>query len=224
MKFFFITIIVFSLALSGHAQQTEKKVIKSKSPSSKEVFYVIKGTDIKHGEYSRMLRGVINISEKGQYDSGTKSGVWEYYDQNDEVEQRYDFDRNELIYNKYAEPVSFGITRSALIIDGELHENTTGELPILLGGMSKYLYYLRNSLKYPSRARDAQIEGTVIISATVNVDGQIVDEKIEGEAAYGLGEEALRIIQLLPDDWLPVSIEGKPVAIRLFIPIRFVLS
>jgi len=224
MKFSLIAFVFFSIFLSSQAQQTERKTVKGKNPHSTEVFYVIKGTDIKHGKYNKTLRGVIQISEKGQFENGIKTGVWEYLDPKGQVEQRYDFSKNELIYNKNESTPFAGGTKSALIIDGKLYENTTGKLPLLLGGMSKYTYYLANNLQYPSQARAERIEGTVIVSVTITVDGRIVDEAIEGEAAYGLGEEALRIAQLLPDEWIPLTIEGKPVATRLFIPIRFMLS
>lgn len=51
----------------------------------------------------------------------------------------------------------------------------------------------------------------------------MIDEKVEGEAAYGLGEEALRVIQLLPDEWIPLNVNEKSVDTRIFIPIRFLL-
>lgn len=222
---FFLTAILFAFS-TFYSQEpiTEKKVHKSKNPNSREVFYVIKGTDIKHGDYSKTLRGIISISEKGQYENGLKTGLWEYYDPNGEVEQRYDFSKNKLIYNKYANEGGLTTFKSALIIDGKLHENDTGELPVFLGGMSKYSYYLANNLRYPSRAKRGEIEGTVIISVTITTDGKIIDEQIEGEAGYGLGEEALRVVKLLPDEWIPLTLRGEPVSTRLFIPIRFRLS
>ncbi|HLT08064.1 MAG TPA: energy transducer TonB [Cyclobacteriaceae bacterium] len=101
-----------------------------------------------------------------------------------------------------------------------MHENNTGRLPVLLGGMSKYTYFLASNLRYPAKARENEIEGTVI---TITTDGYIIDEKVEGEAGFGLGDEALRVVQLLPDDWIPLAVDGKPVATRMFIPIRFIL-
>lgn len=221
MKFIPLTSIFFFLLLSAAAQQTEKKTIRSKNPDSREVYYVIKGTDIKHGPYSRTLRGTISISEKGQYDNGLKSGVWEYFDPTGKVEQRYDFSEDELVYERKESSSFAGATKSALIINGEFIENDTGQLPVLLGGSSKYAYYLANNLVYPSQARANQVEGTVIVSVTITTDGRIVDEQIEGEAGFGLGEEALRVARLLPDEWIPLTLDGKPVATRMFIPIRF---
>lgn len=221
MKFIPLAFIFFFLVLSVPAQQTEKKTKRGKNPDSREVYYVITGTDIKHGAYSRTLRGTISISEKGQYDNGLKSGVWEYLDPSGQVEQRYDFSKNELVYERNDSSSFAGATKSALIIKGELRENNTGRLPVLLGGSSKYAYYLANNLVYPSQARANQVEGTVIVSVTITTDGRIVDEQIEGEAGFGLGEEALRVVRLLPDEWIPLTLDGKLVATRMFIPIRF---
>lgn len=215
------------LLLSGQfvqAQETEKVRQKTKNPPAREVFHVIKGTDTKHGKYNRTLRGTPSIEEAGQFDNGKKVGVWEYFDPTGAVEQKYDFNKKEFVYNKHENKPALGNTNSAIIEDGKLIKNNTGQLPVLLGGMSKYHYFLANNLQYPPKARAAKIEGTVIISVTITQDGRIIDEKVEGEAGYGLGEEALRVIKLLPDEWIPLYMNGEPVDTRLFIPIGFKLS
>lgn len=228
MKYLPIFLLIFVCVMlsipSGNAQETQKVNRKSKNPDAREVFYVIKGTDTKHGEYSRTLKGTPSIEEKGQFENGKKAGIWEYFDPTGAVEQKYDFNKNELVYNKYENKPALGITNSAIIENGKLKKNNTGQLPVLLGGMSKHHYYLANNLQYPAKARAAKIEGTVIISVTITQDGKIIDEKVEGEAGYGLGEEALRVIKLFPDEWIPLYINGNPVDTRLFIPIRFKLS
>lgn len=225
MKFILPVFIFFFLLLPAQAQQqTERKTVKSKNPDSRELFYVIKGTDIKHGDYRKTFIGMISVSEKGQYDNGIKAGVWEYLDAQGQVEQRYDFTQGKLIYDRHGPSSIAGATKSALIINGEFRENTTGQLPVLLGGRSKYAYFLANNMVYPSEAKINKVEGTVIISVTITRDGRIIDEQVEGEAGFGLGDEALRVIRLLPDEWVPITVEGEPVATRLFIPIRFILS
>ncbi|HLT08065.1 MAG TPA: hypothetical protein VK014_11090 [Cyclobacteriaceae bacterium] len=100
MKFFSFAYILFFLILSAQAQQTEKTTLRSKHPNVKEIFYVLKGTNIKHGEYHKTCYGVIKVSEKGRYNNGVKTGIWEYYDQKGAVEHRYDFSRHELLYEK----------------------------------------------------------------------------------------------------------------------------
>lgn len=224
MKFFIPALMLLLLFQPAQAQQTEKKTAKGKNPRSREVFHVIQGTDVKHGAYRKTLMGKFAVSERGSYDNGKKTGVWEYFDAQGQVEQRYDFSRNELVYDKNASTAFAGATKSAIIVNGELRENPTGRLPVLLGGISKYAFYLANYLQYPPEARANQVEGTVIVSVTITSEGKIVDEQIEGEAGFGLGEEALRVMRLLPDEWIPLIVDGQAVATRLFIPIRFRLS
>ena len=47
------------------------------------------------------------------------------------------------------------------------------------GGKSELFRYLRNEIEYPRSAKEAGIEGTVIVNFVVNKDGSITDVQIE---------------------------------------------
>src|SRR4030095_10006562 len=112
-----------------------------------------------------------------------------------------------------------------MICSGQnLIENNTGATPIFLGGNSKLSYYFVKYLRYPAPARRMGTEGIVIVSATVTKDGKMIDEKVELGLENGLSEEALRLLQMLPDDWIPLKINGEPVETRVFIPVKFKLA
>src|SRR5690606_3003866 len=111
MKYFIalLSLAVFMLNPKiSWAQETEKVSVKNKIPDSREVFYVIKGTTVRHGEYSRTLKGSMGIEEKGQYENGEKVGVWEFFGPSGVVEQKYDFSKKQLLFDKYSQKPSLG--------------------------------------------------------------------------------------------------------------------
>jgi len=94
--------------------------------------------------------------------------------------------------------------------------------PTPVGGMEQWNIYLRKNLKYPSQAKRMGIEGTVYISFVVNTDGTIQDASLLRGIGAGCDEEALRVIQNAPN-WNPGKQRGRPVRVRMSLPIRFKL-
>jgi len=68
-------------------------------------------------------------------------------------------------------------------------------------------------------------EGTVYTSFLVTTNGKIADARIEkkGHQRAEFEEEALRVINAMPK-WKPAMLNGKPVAIRLYLAIPFFLN
>lgn len=96
-------------------------------------------------------------------------------------------------------------------------------MPEFSGGYSELIRYLQRELKYPKKALQKGIEGTVSIGFTVQKDGSVSDIKVlKGITEGGLREEALRVVSKMPL-WKPGMKDGKPVATRLLLPITFTL-
>jgi TonB family protein len=55
--------------------------------------------------------------------------------------------------------------------------------------------YINNKLRFPEKAKKAQVKGTVEIECIVNVDGSLSDIKISKSLGYGCDEEALRLVK-----------------------------
>lgn len=76
-KPFSLLLVLILLVVITQAQETSKFNIKKKLEcyTIKETFYALKpDSGIKHGKYTRSIS---YYSEKGQYDHGKKTGVWE---------------------------------------------------------------------------------------------------------------------------------------------------
>jgi periplasmic protein TonB len=215
MRVLLLTILILMTKIQLFAQATENKTIKN--DEYEETFSVLKeDQSIRHGHSKKVYLGHSARIEEGQYDHNKKIGIWEYYNDNGEIEQKFDFDRDSLIFFN-----PFNAVSSSWILRGDsIFENTTGKKPILLGGDGKYASYLRY-LKYPAEARENRREGVVFVSARVTSDGKLVDEKVEKKLGMGLDEEALKIIQMLPDEWIPLKVNGTPVDSKVLFRLRF---
>jgi protein TonB len=95
--------------------------------------------------------------------------------------------------------------------------------PEFPGGMEAWNEYLRKNLKYPTQARRMGIEGTVYVVFVVNTDGTVQDVELLRGIGGGCDEEALRVVSGAPK-WSPGKQRGRPVRVRMRLPIRFKLG
>jgi protein TonB len=109
-------------------------------------------------------------------------------------------------------------------------EDTTENQPLVAdlqpeypGGLAAMYSFLAKNLKYPNAARLKGIEGKVIVRFTIDTTGKLVDPKIVKDPGYGLGEEALRVLMLMPK-WKPGELKGKKVRVWYTLPINFELD
>jgi protein TonB len=108
-------------------------------------------------------------------------------------------------------------------IPEEIIETGFDENPEPPGGAAGYAKYLAEHIKYPARAIDAGVQGTVYISLVVDKTGNVSDVKIKSDrVGYGCGEEAVNVISKMPP-WKPGKMGGKPVKVRYTIPVKFLL-
>jgi protein TonB len=91
------------------------------------------------------------------------------------------------------------------------------------GGMQAFYEYVGKNMKYPSQARRMGIEGKVFVQFVVDKDGTISQvQAIKGIGA-GCDEEAVRVLQNAPK-WKPGKQRGRPVRVRMVLPITFRLG
>ena len=88
------------------------------------------------------------------------------------------------------------------------------------GGLDSLIKFISNNIKYPQEALDNKIEGRVFLTFIVEKDGSINDIKILRDIGYGCGEEAVRIVKLMPK-WKPGKQRGKPVRQQFNLPVSF---
>jgi TonB family protein len=97
-------------------------------------------------------------------------------------------------------------------------------MPVFPGGNKGMQRYFDNTLTYPEAATNQGVEGTVMVSFTVDENGKLISPTVTGnKMGYGLEEEALRVIGNMPA-WTPGTVKGKKVKTKFTLPVRFVLE
>lgn len=215
-----VSVIFFCLILSfGYAQEVKNVSAKIKNDyfTINEKFSVLKDApETKQGSYSA---SITYYSEKGQYEQGNKSGIWECYN-GGKLIQKYDYTTQTFLMEDGSKTV-------AAVKQLDEQGNVVKELElrnVYLGGDAKIFRIFVSSMRYPGTATEKDVQGLVIIEAGINKQGKLTAQKAISNIGYGLEEEGLRIFKLLPPDWVPVMVEGKPVDAIIQIKIAFRLS
>ncbi len=87
----------------------------------------------------------------------------------------------------------------------------------------KMLEFIYKNIKYPAIARENGVEGTVVVTFVVEKDGSISDAKTLRDIGAQCGEEALRIVKMMPK-WTPGKQRGNSVRVQFNLPVRFKLE
>lgn len=88
------------------------------------------------------------------------------------------------------------------------------------GGMSALYEFLGKQIQYPASAREAGIQGRVIVRFVVGRDGHISDVEIFKSLDPALDEEAVRVVRMMPP-WSPGKQGDNAVKSRMILPVVF---
>jgi protein TonB len=100
------------------------------------------------------------------------------------------------------------------------------QMPQFEGGNDALLTFISKNMVYPSLAKENEIQGSVFLSYIVRANGNLSDIKVM-KGVYGgseLDREAIRVLKLTNGKWSPGKHNGKPVNVRMTLPVRFKLQ
>jgi len=196
-------------------QQTKKIIDKE----NYEVFYVLKSDkSIKHGNYQKFNYNGLTIVN-GYFKNGIKDSIWEFYDNQGELQQKFNFTKNEFIYYKSDDKTKGQIF--SVIRENDTIKTVLDRPPLYIGSetlMNENLFW---NIRYPREARENGITGTVYISFTIAKNGKTNNHKVARGIGYGCDEEALRVVKEIPDSWFPGLLNGQTVNVEILMPISF---
>jgi len=93
--------------------------------------------------------------------------------------------------------------------------------PEFEGGLEALYKFVGSKLKYPTVAYRENKEGTVFVKFVVDENGKVGNLNLLNTAGYGMDEEALRVIALIPNFKTPAKVKGKPVKVYYQLPIKY---
>lgn len=97
------------------------------------------------------------------------------------------------------------------------------EMPEYPGGMSEFMKFIAQNIKYPTDALQGKVEGRVIARFVVCKDGSISDIEIMRSVSPSLDAEAVRVLKLMPK-WKPGRQRGRAVPVKFTVPVTFRLE
>jgi len=241
------TFILTTTIVFGQSSSTQIKTRENDNPRFTQIFYVLKSdTSIKHGSYQRLgfndeiilagsyklgkrdslwvefLRFSTIITSKGYYANDKKVGVWEYYDSKGILCLKYDYNTNSQV---------FSLKEKEGNISEMFMKNDTGVVSVRLqrdpffnGDEQQLWKFLGSNLQYPQEALQKGLKGTVYVSFFIDQYGRAKDHKILRGINEQFNNEALRVVRLIPNDWIPAIYDGQVVTSQYHIPVRFSLK
>lgn len=122
-------------------------------------------------------------------------------------------------------PATTGSTehRDAVEKNSANQEMTPDVKPIFAKGEQSLVEFMSSEIKYPKECEADQVEGTVVVSFTVDKEGNSGDFKVLKSPDDRLSMAALDVMAKMPE-WTPAQLDGKPVKMELKLPIKYALN
>ena len=115
-----------------------------------------------------------------------------------------------------------GLSLSSTVQAQEKVNSQVDEMPVPPGGITGLTNYMIQNLTYPAAAKDANVQGMVVVTFVVSADGKVEGVEILRWIGSGCDEEAVRVISN-SGTWTPAKKEGKAVATKMTLPVQFKL-
>ena len=152
-KFIPLLLILISTSIFG------QKLKKRNEKDNKEFYTVLNSNPlIKHGNYKKTYyNNTIKIN--GYYKNELKDSIWEFYDFNGKLEQKYDFTNKEIIFFKVEDKNK---NEEFKVVNGVDTIKTKLERPPLYIGATAIMFEnLIKNIKYPQEAKENGTKGKV---------------------------------------------------------------
>jgi len=242
-KILALIVLLIPNILFGQIETKTIKVKSSKIDKIKEKFDVLKNTDTKHGFYEMkranktVIRGFylqgkkdsiwtyysvdgLHLIAKGQYKNDVKTGIWEYFTLKGDLVQKYNHKTDSLLYYNYQKEFEmFGKQAQKLTPD-----TSNLIIPFFIGGLSWMHTIIEVNMRYPEQEYWNLKTGKVYVQFVVNGDGVISESKVVKSSGENFDNESIRLVNLLSDNWIPGTKDGKKVKCSMTVPLNYNLN
>lgn len=156
--------------------------------------------------------------ERGTLTKSRPTGVWEYFDETGQLTLRINYDSSRISYRRP------DTARYELRIGDTWQLVHPTRPPGLLGSRAGRRETLRKELHYPVAALQQQTQGDVVISYVVQPDGHTTDYTVLTSLIPACDQEVWRVLNQLPDRWIPAIYQGQARAARFYLLVHFSLA
>lgn len=159
-----------------------------------------------------------NEFEKGSLANGKRVSVWEYYDQNGDVELKLDYSSGRLVYLK-PDSSDFVIYK-----DGSWKAQKLSIYPIPLEGYYNLERKLKAKIRFPKEALAIRSTGEVVVMFEVDTAGRSADFRIMKDIEGGCGKEVLRVLKEIDPLWITAQVNRKTYRSRFLLRVIFLMD
>jgi hypothetical protein len=103
----------------------------------------------------------------------------------------------------------------------------SSDVPIICTNEQLQKFMLANDFNYPVDAKRNYQEGLEYVTFTLNKEGEFEGRPTvlsKSDPCKGCSDKAVEIVMQTSDKWQPAVLDGRPVSVRLTIPVRFQLQ
>ena len=84
--------------------------------------------------------------------------------------------------------------------------------------------FLSKNLTYPEAARKRKVQGRVVVGFVLTKECKLTDVKIVTGIDPDCDNEALRVVNSLPQFQRPAQVDGRPVSYHFTLPVHYTLQ
>ena len=205
-------LIFILISCQGISQELKKK--KKTNDFYKEVFFVVKKTKVKHGDYFKINLKTKDTLVKGVYAHGKKVKTWYYYGAHNKKYLEYNYDKGQAGYisDKVKKIDSF------TIFDGKAYVLSKVDAPpIYLGYEDEILEVLTQNFNPPPIVFKKGLSGVSVASFIINKKGQIQDIILESVIDKALEPSFLKAFKGIDGSWIPAKRDGQTINSKMLI-------
>lgn len=131
--------------------------------------------------------------------------------------------RGKAVRVRYTVPVFFRLqendeAKTAAVETNQIEEGRVqkyfkaDKAPEFPGGEQAFFQFLSERIRYPVKAQENHIQGSVVVSYTIDKTGKVTEVSVKSNADPLLAKEAVRVIGEMPN-WTPGMSKNKPVSV-----------
>jgi hypothetical protein len=209
-QYFLLCTIVLACILV-HAQELKTK--KKWDQFSTEIFQIDKKSKLKQGTYLKIKTTDQDTLMYGQYLNDSITGVWTYFDMNNQPRIKYDYSKNNCLWTSELinKPDTFPVRNGSSFNFAQL------DRPPIYLGFIKEVELILSQIKLPVSLMEKGESLFCTADFVVTKDGKIAEVQTKDIDNYEIRSKVNEAFKEIKGHWLPGILSGSPVDTKLYV-------